>query len=162
MAIVLTLVIILAIFAGIALIARRQGNRLLSEGKLRVRDLQFVDRAEVFRLREVEYPAVKEALLAADYGSSRGRIEEVEGKAALIYRTGTWRAVLRLEEEVGYEYHYAFFFVDWATRRGLPARPDTMNMVLTTVEKTMEALDPEMRMQVRQRPAQEAKMPSWL
>ena len=162
MAIVLTLVIILAIFAGIALIARRQGNRLLSEGKLRVRDLQFVERAEVFRLREVEYLAVKEALLAADYGSSRVRIEEAEGKAALIYRTGAWRAVLRLEEEVGYEYHYAFFFVDWATRRGLPARPDTMNMVLTTVEKTMEALDPEMRMQVRQRPAQEAKMPSWL
>lgn len=110
------------------------------EGSTVKRPLDFVEYSETFTLRHVSdeefLAAVKRTPLTAGTG------ESFHGTAAHVSFEGPFEAVLERAERTDDKTVYIFFFTHWNSRYGIPTNGESMNLLLTAVEKLFVALDP--------------------
>jgi len=134
---IVSAVIIIAAFAA----GQKRNNRLIAEGKIIKRDISFVETAETFTLTDADFSKMVAALKTIDISGfaswdSKGATQTV------TFQSGHgWAAQLNALKNDGDAHRYRFQFTDWQTRRGVPLRLDTMNMLITAIEKMILSLD---------------------
>lgn len=138
-----------AVIFGIAIaVGSARNKELMEEGKIIQRCGSFWENMETFTTR-VPYAAVLNAIQNTDYSDLKTDIyPNVNGQAAVLWKSShAWNAKLTyLGENAGWQM-YRFNFTGWRTRNGSPYRPDTMNMMMTRIEKMILSMDPATRVQ---------------
>ena len=128
--------VIIAVAVGVGL---KRNKRLIDEGKIIKRDISFIECAEIFNLENAEF----ETVLAKLRGNiSDEKLAWNKKEDGVVFKSGQgWTAQLTLNGKTGNTYEYCFLFTTWQTRKGMPIGAVTMNMLLTSVEKTFLSLD---------------------
>ena len=141
----LVLVFLLAaVIAGVAIMLRKQKeDELVGQGKAIHRKLGFWEEAEVFSTN-TPYEAVLEAVKGTDYSEMKATVyPNVNGEQAVLWKsTHAWNAMLKYTGEKEGKQTYRFAFTGWKTRNGGVYSPESMNMMVTSVEKMLLSLDP--------------------
>ncbi|MBQ6469161.1 MAG: hypothetical protein IJJ50_03800 [Lachnospiraceae bacterium] len=148
-----------AIIFGIAIaVGNSRQKELMSEGKIVKRDYSFWENMEIFSTG-IPYAAVLNAVRNTDYSDLKADVyPNVNGQAAVLWKSShAWNAKLLYAGENAGRQIYRFSFTGWRTRNGSPYRPDTMNMMMTRIEKMILAMDPSAtvethKMQLKSRP----------
>jgi len=137
-----------ALFIIVTSLGKQRNNRLVEEGKIINRDISFVESAQIFILKKVDFPTVVSTLKAMDV-SSIGLSWESKGATKTVFFSSShgWSAQLLAQKSEVEQSIYYFQFTHWKTRHSIPWRVDTMNMLLTVVEKVFLSLDPSTQVQ---------------
>ena len=130
------------IFIGAVVLGEQRNKRLVDEGKIIKRKVSFVETAEIFTLKEADYSKLIPELKAMDISGTGVSWEGYSAKQLVVFRSSHgWSAQLSLDEDNEDQYKYRFQFTKWQTRKGAIWRIDTMNMLLTSIEKAFLRLD---------------------
>ena len=147
-----TIIIIAVIaFIAIATYSKMQTNKkLFEEGKIIKRRDSFWEDAEIFTTT-ASYEDVREAVSKTDFSDSGVSITpDLDGDKAILFQSGgAWNAVIDCLEENGGTYTHRFYFPAWQTRNGVPNKLETMNVIMTSVEKMFLSLDPTVTVETR-------------
>ena len=139
-----TVIVISAVIFGIALaVGSAHRKNLIDEGKAIRRNGHFWESMEIFSTG-IPYADVLGAVGRTEYGDIKADVyPNVNGEHAVLWKSKhAWNAKLSwLGEQEGKQI-YRFSFTGWRTRNGSPYRVDTMNMMMTRIEKMILAMDP--------------------
>ncbi|MBE5997203.1 MAG: hypothetical protein E7240_07630 [Lachnospiraceae bacterium] len=133
-----------AVIFGIAIaVGSARNKELMEEGKIIQRNYAFWENMETFSTG-IPYAAVLNAIRGTDYSDLKTDIyPNVNGQAAVLWKSShAWNAKLTYLGENAGRQMYRFNFTEWRTRNGSPYRPDTMNMMMTRIEKMILSMDP--------------------
>ena len=133
-----------AVIFGIAIaVGSARNKELMEEGKIIQRNYAFWENMETFSTG-IPYAAVLNAIRGTDYSDLKTDIyPNVNGQAAVLWKSShAWNAKLTYLGENAGRQMYRFNFTGWRTRNGSPYRPDTMNMMMTRIEKMILSMDP--------------------
>ena len=120
-----------------------RNKKLVSEGKIIKRNISFIKSAETFTLTGGDFTNVVAALKAMDIsGIGVGWESKGETQTVIFRSKHGWDAQLSALASDDEKYRYSFQFTRWQTSNGVPQRADTMNMLLTAIEKAFLSLDP--------------------
>ena len=150
------IVIVIFVVIGVALALAqltyvRRNREMISAGKIIKRDISFEGYAEIFTLSNADFAKVVSALKTMDISDagvsweSKGATRTVDFKS--IHE---WTARLMALKSSGERYRYSFQFTGWQTHKGVTWRSDTMNMLLTGIEKVFLSLDPNTQLGTEQ------------
>ncbi|MDR3209051.1 MAG: hypothetical protein LBT36_00280 [Oscillospiraceae bacterium] len=121
----------------------RRNKKLLEAGRIIKRDSHFIESSETFTLSGGEFAKLVPALQTMDITGTGVSWESKGATQTVSFKSGNgWTAVLTALERGGEKYRYRFQFTGWKTRNGAPLSEDTMNMLLTSLEKAFLTLDP--------------------
>jgi len=140
---IFTIGISAAIIAIAVMVGQQRGKKLMAEGKIIKRDISFIESTETFTLAGVEFAKLTSALQRMDTGDTGVSWKSKDAAQAIIFQSSHgWNAQLSTLENSNDKNRYCFQFTSWQTRKGIPWRVDTMNMLLTAIEKMFLSLDP--------------------
>ena len=140
--VILIFVVVIGAVALAQLSYVRRNKEMIGEGRIIKRNFSFEEYAEIFTLYNADFAKVVPALKAMDISGtgvsweSKGMTKTVDFKS-----THEWTARLSALDSVWDKYRYCFQFTSWRTHKGIPWRADTMNMLLTGIEKAFLSLD---------------------
>jgi len=134
-------VIGIIVLVGAAYFGTQRNKRLIEEGKMLDRDGTFYEKKELF-ITTSGYDAVMDALKNADYSDAGASVYQSEDNSLLFKSSHSWNARLTYNGEQDGKNVFCYSLINWKTHNGLPWRIDTMNMMLTSVEKAFLSLDP--------------------
>ena len=139
-----TLLIAAALLAVVVPIGLARNKKLIREGKIIERKGSFFEEEELFTT-SASFDSVLAALNRADLSGAGVTVyPETGGREAVLFRSKHgWNSKLSRRDSVDGKNRFRFAFTVWTSRNGLPWRADTMNMMLTQVEKTLLSLDPD-------------------
>ena len=130
--------VIIAAAVGVGL---KRNKRLIEEGKIIKRDISFIECAEIFVLKNADFEAVLSKLRESILDE---KLSWSKREGGVVFKSGHgWTAQLTLNEQNADTYEYCFLFSAWQTRKGMPIGAETMNMLLTSVEKAFLSIDPD-------------------
>lgn len=140
---VLIIVIGVVIFGGAIVIGQLRAKRLSNEGKIVKRGGSFYREESVFSTTS-DWDKVVDAIRRTDLSHIGVQTSVSQGdKKGVLFQSGHgWNAVLSPIESNGGSLNYRFCFTKWKTRDGIPWRMDTMNMMVTSIEKMFFSIDP--------------------
>ena len=148
-------VLILGISAVIIVIAvavgQKRNQQLTDEGKVIKRDISFVESASTFTMTGADFAKIVTALKSMDISGTGASWESKGTTQTIVFKSNHgWAAQLNALESDGEKYRYRFQFTNWETQRGIPWRIDTMNMLLTAIEKAFLSIDPSTQVETTQ------------
>lgn len=147
---VLIIVLSVIVIGGIIVIGTLRGKRLTNEGKIVKRSGSFYKEESIFSTTS-DWDKVLDAIKRTDFSHIGVQMNVGQGdyKAVLFQSGHGWNAVLSPIETNDERLNYRFCFTKWKTRDGIPWRMDTMNMMVTSIEKMFFSIDPTTSVQTR-------------
>ena len=125
---------------------KQRDDQLIEEGKMQKRSLMFWKKIEYFTAAP-DYEAVKKAAHEMDLSGTNASImedEELEQKGIILFRSKSkWNAAIMYKGEKEGKHLYRFSFTTWESENGFPNDQNSMNIMMTDVEKMFVDLDPE-------------------
>ena len=137
---VIAIIIGVVIFIVAVIIGQQRGKNLEAEGKIIMRDISFIEYAEIFTLANADFKIVAAELQTTSFEGTGASIG-VNGLTVTIRSSHGWSAQLCELQSSDNMNKYHFQFTGWQTHRGVPMRLDTMNIFLTAIEKMFLNLD---------------------
>ena len=139
--VIVAVVVVLVVVA--QLVYLRRNKAMISGGKIIKRDISFQEYAEIFTLSNADFTIVIPALKSMDISGTGVSWESKGGTKTVDFKSShEWAARLTSLEGDGEKYRYCFQFTEWQTNKGVPWRQDTMNILLTSIEKAFLSIDP--------------------
>lgn len=140
---IMVLILGCGLLAVAVFIGQQRSKKLEDEGKIVKRDASFIESAEVFTLSGGDFADLVPALEKMNLSGTGASWESKGATRTVYFKSGHgWAAQLQALESDSEKSRYSFQFTNWQTRKGMPWRVDTMNMLLTSVEKAFLSLDP--------------------
>ena len=140
--------LIIAALIGIAIaVGVSQYNKtkqLASEGKIIQRQASFWENSELFTTIAA-YEQVKEAVRNNSFSDSSVEIYyDFNGKQAILFKSShAWNAELEYLGEQNDKKVFRLYFTAWKTQKyGTPYNVNSMNAMVTSIEKIFLSLDP--------------------
>lgn len=134
--------IIIAVVVIITVANINKKKQLQAEGKTIYRDVGFWNNKELFTTAAT-YDQVKTSVKNNSFDGCSVSIQyDVNGKQSIVFRSSTWNAELNCLETQGDKNLFWFCFTTWDARHGYPYGENSMNILMTTIEKIFLALDP--------------------
>lgn len=133
---------------------KAKADALIDEGKMIKRNMMFWKKIEFFTTSS-DYEAVKKAAHEMDLSGTNAYIsedEELDGKGVILFKSKSrWNAAIMYkgEKEDG-KYLYRFSFTTWESENGFPKDENSMNVMMTGVEKMFVTLDPDTTVETEQ------------
>lgn len=139
---VLIIALSAAIYAAVYMMKSSRENSLIQAGKAIKRERAFWEKAEVFATN-ADYETVVSEISRMDFSEIKaGVYPNVNGERAVLWKSSyAWNAKLTYMGESGGRQVFRFAFPCWKTRNGVPYREDSMNIMMTSVEKLFLSLD---------------------
>ena len=138
----LFIIVIIAFAVWYGLKERKKIKEQMAQGILIERDAGFYEYEETFMLHG-DWDAVWGALRKADYHGSISAGDKLKGVCAVDYKSAQFTAKFsQINSESPDTQIYKFRFASWESRKGIPYGLNQMNILLTTVEKTLLQIDP--------------------
>ena len=132
---------------------KSKADALINEGKMIKRDMMFWKKIELFTT-SAGYESVKKAAHEMDLSGTNAYIEEdeeLDGKGVILFKSKSrWNAAVMYKGEKEGKYLYRFSFTTWESENGFPKDENSMNVMMTGVEKMFVALDPETAVETEQ------------
>ncbi len=145
------LIVIAAILIVIA-IGRNNAKKLqanIDNGIMINRDSSFYEYEETYLLKG-DWNTVWGTLREANYHGAISSGKRVPGKCAVDYRGSDYTArFFQAEFDTEDCQTFRFRFTHWEEHRGTPYSEWAMNILLTTIEKTLLQIDPNTRYSIR-------------
>lgn len=146
------LLIVAGIGIGVAIGVSRvyKTKRLVNEGKIIERPMSFWESAEFFTTTAT-YEQVKNIIKNNNFSDSSVKVYyDVEGKQAIVFKSShAWNAELDGLETQSDKNKFKLYFPAWRTNKGIPYDMNSMNALVTTIEKIFLALDPATTVETR-------------
>ena len=145
-----SLLLAMGILAAAVTIGLARNKRLIREGKIVKRKGSFFEEEELF-VTSASFESVLDALNRTDLSGAGVTLhpDPGSGQAVLFRSKHGWDSKLSRRETGDGKNRFRFAFTAWTTRDGIPWRADTMNMMLTAVEKALLSLDPDATVETR-------------
>lgn len=133
-------------FAVFFYMQKQKDDQLIEEGKMQKRSLMFWKKIEFFTT-SADYESVKKAVHEMDLSGTNASImedQELDDKGVILFRSKSkWNAAVMYKGEKEEKYLYRFSFTTWESENGFPNDQNSMNIMMTDVEKMFVSLDPE-------------------
>lgn len=124
-------------------------KKLAEEGKIIHRQSSFWESKEFFTT-SATYKQIKEKIRDNSFDSCPVSIQfDNNGRQSVLFKSGTWSASLDCLDTQGDKEVFRFNFLQWDTRRGIPYGLDSMNVLMTTIEKIFLSIDPATTVETR-------------
>ena len=145
--VVFLIIIVIAVIITVANINKKK--QLQAEGKTIHRDVGFWSNKELFTTAAT-YDQVKTCVKNNSFDGCPVSMQyNVNGKQSIVFHSGTWNAELDCLETQGDKNVFRFCFTTWDARHGYPYGENSMNILMTTIEKIFLALDPATTVETR-------------
>ena len=145
----LFLIVLILVLVYIIMYRIKQNRELTEEGKIIKREGAFVDEISVFKVQDVSFDELQEAVDKLDYDETNvtRRIvhkdeQYIEFQSSGQNLIGGWIAIIETVDSEDKKDTYRFYFSDYRTYNNTPPYI-TMNVMLTLVEKMFLELDHE-------------------
>lgn len=139
-AIIAVFVVIIAV---VIYIGQQRSKRLLEEGKIVKRQTSFWESAEFFRTNAT-FDSVVNSIKSTDFSDCKVTIEYDSTNQLILFKSSyAWNAAIEYQGMQEDKSVFKFSFPAYRTRKGVPYRVDTMNMMETAAEKIFLSLDPQ-------------------
>ena len=118
-------------------------NELIGEGKAISREKFFWEQSETFTTC-TSYETIVDEIRKRDYSDLRADVyPNVNGEKAVLWKSSyAWNAKLVYLGTKEGKSVFSFSFTAWKSRNGAPFNTNSMNVMMTSVEKIFLALDP--------------------
>ena len=137
------IIIIGAIVIGVVLGVSRfnKTKQLVQGGKIIQRQPRFWEYKEYFTT-DATYEQVKEAVRNNSFDGCSVTIQfSYNNMQSIYFQSSSWTASFDCLESQSDKNYFRFHFIDWEARRGVPYGVDAMNVLETTIEKILLAID---------------------
>ena len=143
MAWVLVILLSAAIFGITYYVQSTKKKELISEGKMIERKSSFYEESELFTT-SASYEDMLKAVSQQDFSDLKVSVTpNVEGKRIILFRSGySWNAQLSDYGQKDGKNLLRFSFSAWRQRNGSPYNINSMNMMVTRIEKMVLSIDP--------------------
>ncbi len=141
---IITIVISVIILVGVFAIGIGINKKLIGEGKIAKRNIDFADYASEFTSRVGSAEAVTEAVRSLDYKMIGADMRGSSARQSFRFSGSSYEAVLNctaFDEASGIAV-YEFRFTRFKMNRGVPQSALSMNKLLTQIEKMFLSFDP--------------------
>ena len=141
--ILLILVVVVVIGFAVGASNAKKTDQMAKEGKIIQRQMKFWESAEFFTTAAT-YEQVKAAVKSNSFPDSSVEIYyDADGKQAIVFKSShSWNAELDCLETQGDKNRFKLFFPVWKTHKGMPYDVNSMNALITSIEKIFLFLDP--------------------
>ena len=126
-------------------------KQLKNEGKIIQRQSAFWENAEIFTTCAT-YEQVKSAVKSSSYSESSVTIEyDLGGQNRILFKSKhSWNASLECLEQQNNKTVFKLYFPAWKTSKyGAPYNVNSMNALLTSIEKIFLSIDPTTTVETR-------------
>ena len=132
----------IAIGIGIGVSRTNKTKQLRQEGKIIQRQASFWEYKEYFTT-EATYGQIKTAVRNNSFDGCPVTIEfDYNHMQSIRFQSGSaWTASFDCLESPSSKNYFRFHFIKWETRHGIPYNTDAMNVLETTIEKILLAID---------------------
>lgn len=137
------IIIIGAIVIGVVLGVSRfnKTKQLVQGGKIIQRQPRFWEYKEYFTT-DATYEQVKEAVRNNSFDGCSVTIQfSYNNMQSIYFQSSSWTASFDCLESQSDKNYFRFHFINWEARRGVPYGVDAMNVLETTIEKILLAID---------------------
>ena len=139
--VIIVIAVIIGVFAQLVYLQRNK--KMISEGKIIKRNISFEEYAEVFTLSNADFAQVVNKLKTMDFSGIGVTWESLGSTKKVIFKSkSSWTAQLNALDNSDSKFRYNFQFTGWQTHKGATWGQDTMNMLLTSIEKAFLSIDP--------------------
>ncbi|WP_405342208.1 hypothetical protein [Ruminococcus sp.] len=141
--IILFIVAVIGIGIAVGVSNAKKTDQMAREGRIIQRQMTFWESAEYFTTTAT-YEQVKAVVKNNHFSDSYVDIYyNVEGKQAIVFKSNhSWNAELDCLETQGDKNKFKLYFPVWKTHRGMPYDVNSMNALVTSIEKIFLSLDP--------------------
>ncbi len=141
--IILFIVAVIGIGIAVGVSNAKKTDQMAREGRIIQRQMTFWESAEYFTTTAT-YEQVKAVVKNNHFSDSYVDIYyNVEGKQAIVFKSNhSWNAELDCLETQGDKNKFKLYFPVWKTHRGMPYDVNSMNALVTSIEKIFLNLDP--------------------
>lgn len=131
------------IIAVVVIIGLQRGKKLAAEGKIIKRQDSFWESAEYFTTNATINSFVSK-VKSTDFSDCKITIEYHNSNRLILFKSNyAWNAAIEYQGVREGKNIFKFSFPAYRTRRGIPYRVDTMNIMETAIEKVFLSLDPQ-------------------
>ena len=144
------IIAVVAIAGGILFMRYKKAKDLQAAGKTFPRKGAFWEEESIFTT-SATYASLAAAVQNCDFSECRASVTPDFNDRQWVYFTSSnaWTALLEYSGEQEGRNLFKFSFMSWETHNEAPRDINSMNMVLTSVEKLFLALDPEALVQTQ-------------
>ena len=142
--IVLIIVAVVGIGIAVGVSNAKKTDQMAREGKIIQRQMSFWERAEYFTTTAT-YEQVRAAVKNNSFSDSSVEIYYNNGgKQAIVFKSShSWNAELDCLETQGDKNKFKLYFPVWKTQKyGTPYNVNSMNAMVTSIEKIFLSIDP--------------------
>lgn len=141
--IILFIVAVIGIGIAVGVSNAKKTDQMAREGKIIQRQMSFWESVELFTTT-ASYEQVKAVVKNNSFSDSSVDIYyNVEGKQAIVFKSNhSWNAELDCLKTQGDKNKFKLYFPVWKTHRGMPYDVNSMNALVTSIEKIFLNLDP--------------------
>ena len=141
--IILFIIAVIGIGIAVGVSNAKKTDQMAREGRIIQRQMTFWESAEYFTTTAT-YEQVKAVVKNNHFSDSYVDIYyNVEGKQAIVFKSNhSWNAELDCLETQGDKNKFKLYFPVWKTHRGMPYDVNSMNALVTSIEKIILNLDP--------------------
>ena len=134
-------ILVLAVIYG-----RKRGVGLREQGLITDRPSQFVEREYIYASPVFDFDQLLDAIKRIDFDTVGASVGWKADRARRLVQFSStayeYQAVLAAIEDKDGEHRYRFSFPRWTSHRNLPKNAESMNRLMTALEKAMLGLDP--------------------
>lgn len=118
-----------------------RNKKLEAEGQIVQRDYEF-HRTEQLFICDIAPEALFDAIKKRDYSNAGATASQSSDPNRIVFRSShQWNAQLSYRGKRGDKNVFSYSLTNWHTHKGVAWRVDTMNMLLTSVEKVFLSMD---------------------
>ena len=134
------------IIVAVVMYALKRGNKLREQGLITARPSQFVEREYTYASPVFDFNQLLDAIRQIDFDAVGANVGWKASRAQLMVEfdssANEYKALLSTLEDANGEHRFQFSFLKWATRNGSARNTESMNRLMTALEKAMLGLDP--------------------
>lgn len=136
------IVITLVIVVPLAIICNNMRNKMLAEGRIINRDMDFHEKAEIFNIKkQSDFSQIIDGVMNFNYNDIRCSLDGDKNTQNYKFKGADWNARLWLVSNEEDETVYRFEFENWHQRNGIPTGGLAMNKLETAIEKMFLSID---------------------
>lgn len=138
---VLMILLIAGIIVAVVVIGQKRGKKLLAEGKIVKRQGSFWEYSELFTTTAT-YEQIVDAVKQTDFSDCQATAEYYDAEKTILFKSShAWNATVTFKGTSEGKNQLDFRFSAYRTRKGIPYRVDTMNIMETAIEKIVLSID---------------------
>ena len=126
--------------------AQKRGDKIREQGFITRRPSQFVEREYTYASPVFDFNQLLDAIRQIDFvavGANVGwKASRTQRMVEFDSPANEYKALLRTLEDANGEHRFQFSFPSWTEHKGLPKNGESMNRLMTALEKAMLGLDP--------------------